>query len=144
MAARSTKVWRIAQGLTAGNNFDGSAPARNGSEVEPNGEGESVWRYPNLDAGGEFDWPHDAYPREVRRIFLDLGDASSWKVDLVTTDAEENEVIHQILSESDFGGSTSIDVHGRALFVMGHDDVLRLTTNGATEELFASILVAPW
>lgn len=141
----ASNVWRIRQEVKGGGEFSGSAPSRNGDEVDPEDDNDTNWDFTDLDDGGEFDFEVDKSIREVKRIWLDVGDADSWRLDIVTFDADGDESVHTVLDDSDYAsGATEIDEHGRALFVLDKKDVLRLHTTNSTERKFASIMTSYW
>lgn len=141
-------VWTITQEVTGGNDFDGTAPSSGGSDVQHQIDEDQyeIDNFTDLDSGGLFDWPRDPKIMEVRRIFLSLGNANDWWIDLVTLDGDDDEwVVERIFEQADFGGDNELQISERVVVTLEREDFLRLhTDSNTTSEIFASMTAAPW
>lgn len=117
----------IQQGITAGNDFDGTAPA--GSPTFAN----DIEAIAAEAAGGLFDF-ENSNPVEVRQVSILLGGQISWS--LVLVDVDDNEF--PFLS-----GTTEASVLDLSKLILLEGQKLKLTTTGASTAMTARITIDP-
>ena len=118
-------VRTIQQAITAGNDFDGSAPA--GSVVR----GSDIEAYPAAATGGLFDFGN-ANPLEVFQISIRLGGQTTWTLSVVDIDAVET-VAWSGTTEASF-----VTLAGDR-FLLLEGQTLKLVTSGASTAMRARI-----
>jgi hypothetical protein len=145
----------INQNVLAGNQFSGDVsptdaegPSSPVKRPPPAGT-PSSWSYNDLVDGGLFDFfvpgspglPVQKHSLQIDRIVLNLGNAASWTLDVLTDDGNGNPLTLNLLNSVDVAGNTleQFTVFGKIF----PGEKLILTTVGATTALFAQIAVSP-
>lgn len=139
---------RIKLNLDAGNQFtDVAASAAPGESEGP------LRTHLGLSAGGQFDFSFVKFGTsdktavvELRQFTFDLGDATTWDLQLKTS-AEGGDLLITILSEADFIAVPNMRVwvpQEPVVIDQGNGDQLVLVTTGATTVLFAEAVVSGW
>lgn len=142
----------INQSILAGNQFSGNTvpadamgPAIPVKRPPPAGK-PSSWSYNGLTGGGLFDFfvpgspglPIQRYPLHIERIVLNLGDAVTWTLDILTDDGNGNALTLNLLTQAVGNSYINFGLLGRIM----PGEKLVLTTAGATSDMHAQIVAS--
>jgi len=142
----------INQSILAGNQFSGDVVPTDAvgpsDPIKSRSGAPSSWSYNDLIDGGLFDFfvpgspglPVQRYPLSIERIVLNLGDASTWRLDVLTDDGNGNLLTLKLLDEVLASGNTYVSF-GRLGKIMPGEKII-LTTIGATSAMHAQIVTS--
>lgn len=122
----------IEQRISAGNQFDGSAPASAGTDDTSTG----IRTFAAASAGGLFTYDVDQlWVYEVRRISGDFADATSVSISIVNTAGDEV----FIYDAAGVGGDVLITDR----IQVAPDEKIKVVTAGATAEMVVRVMARP-